>query len=306
MAAFRFSVADLLLLLTVMSWGIGFPIAKYAIETWPPLTFATIRYALTAILLLIWLYWRDGRLRFPRQDFWPILGLGLIGVALLQSVWIVALSNTSPAKASIIVSLSPVWATIMTTLKGGPKPQPRVWIGFGLALLGTMLLMNNSFTEFRLAGGSLLGDGMFVIVSLLWAGYTAYAPTYIARHGALNLTVWSVTLGTILLLPVALLDIAQFDPSTVAPLSWGSLAFSVVLAGVFGFVGWYEGVKQLGVARASVYSYLIPVFGVVSSTLLLNDGLSSVQLISAGVVLFGVVMVRSSSPVTVTSSRGRE
>lgn len=287
----RLRSGDALLLATALIWGLTFPVAKHVLAFLPPLPFAAVRYLLAALLLLGLLRWRQGSVRLVRADILPLCGIGLIGITVFQSLWANGLALTSASKAAILVSTSPIWAAVFTTLRGQRLPA-QAWAGVFLSLGGVFLVVNNSVTEIRLGGGTLLGDLMFLAGAALWAVYSALAPPYLARLGPLKVTAWTMLLGALGLAPFGAAGAAAVDWAALPLSTWAAFAFTVVLSAALGFLWWYEGIRQLGVNRAMVYSYLIPVSAVASAVLLLGESFGWAQILGSAVVLAGIRLAR--------------
>lgn len=285
------SRGDLYLLTTVAIWGNVFPVAKYVLGTLPPLTFAASRYFLAAIVLMLLLVWREG-LQLPRRrDLPALIAFGFFGVTVLQLLWTNALALTAASKGAILVALSPIFGMLITALRG-QRPTPLAWAGVVLSFAGVFLVINNSLTRFNLAGGSLVGDLLFLGVALCWAGYSVMAPPYLQRLGPLRVTAWSMLFGAVLLLPFMAIDLHRVDWNAVSWPIWIGFLYTAIPAGALGYLWWYEGISRLGVARSVIYSYLIPVFAVLSAVLFLGEHVSGYQLAGAAVVIAGLALTR--------------
>lgn len=283
---------DAYLLLTVIIWGNTFPTAKYVLGVLPPNVYASTRYLLAAITLMIVLVWRQGLVLPRRQDRLPLIGFGLLGITLMQLLWTNALSLTAASKGAILVAISPIWAMLITSLRG-QQPGIRAWCGVVLSFCGVFLVINNSITAINLGGGSLLGDLLFLTVAFCWACYSVFAPPYLARLGALYVSAWSMLFGALALTPFMLIGLDDVAWPAVGAGHWGAFLFTAILAGALGYLLWYEGIARLGVARSVIYSYLIPVFALVSATVFLGEQVSLVQLLGAAVVIAGLILTRS-------------
>jgi drug/metabolite transporter (DMT)-like permease len=295
-SGFGFSTADFYLLLTVFIWGNTFPVAKYILGFLPPMAYATTRYLLAALVLLGLMAMRGG-LQPPRRRDIPALALlGFIGVTMMQLLWTNALTFTAASKGAILVAVSPIFAMLMTTVRNLVKrestPGALAWSGVLLSFAGVFLVINNSLTGITLDGGDLVGDLMFLGVAFCWATYSVMGPRYIASLGALRVTAWSMLFGSLLLIPLSIVDIARADWGATTLTIWAGFLFTSVGAGALGYLWWYEGVAKLGVARAATYSYLIPVFAMISAALVLGESISLAQTIGAAVVLAGLMMTR--------------
>lgn len=286
-----FGGGDALLLLTVVIWGLTFPISKHILGHWPPMVFAAVRYVGAALFLMALLKIRQGSVAIPRADLLPLAGIGVLGITLFQSLWSNGLALTTASKAAILVSTSPIWAALWATLAGN-RPPALALVGVLLSFAGTFLVINNSFTEFNLSGGSLAGDLMFLGNAAIWAVYSAVAPPYLQRLGPLKVTAWAMLIGSVLLLPLAAFDVGAVDWGATPASVWSGLAFTIVLSAALGFVWWYEGLRRLGLTRAMVYSYLIPVCAVAGAVAFLGESFTWVQGAGAAVVLAGIRLAR--------------
>ncbi|MCW0232365.1 MAG: DMT family transporter [Ferrovibrio sp.] len=291
----RFERGDLYLLLTVIVWGNTFPTAKYVLGVIPPDIFASTRYLLAAFTLMGILIWREG-LKLPqRRDLLPLLGFGFLGITLMQLVWSTALSLSTASKGSILIATSPIWALILNSLRGQRLSLP-AWGGVVLSFGGVFLVINNSLTAITVGGGHILGDLMFLAVAFCWALYSVLSPPYLQRLGTLYVSGWSMLFGALLMTPVIAWRWNDAPWAAMQTSHWASFAYTVVLAGALGYLFWYEGIRRLGIARSVIYSYLIPVFAMISAVAFLGEHVSLVQLMGAGVVIAGLVLTRWTTP----------
>lgn len=288
----KFGRGDAYLLLTVVIWGNTFPTAKYVLGVLPPTVYASTRYLLAAATLMIVLAWRQGLVLPRRQDWLPLIGFGLLGITLMQLLWTNALSLTAASKGAILVAVSPIWAMLITSLRG-QKPGLIAWCGVVLSFAGVFLVINDSIAEIRLGGGSLIGDLLFLSVAFCWACYSVFAPPYLARLGALYVSAWSMLFGAVALAPFMLIGSDDIAWPAITATHWAAFLFTAILAGALGYLLWYEGIARLGVARSVIYSYLIPVFALVSAVAFLGEEVSLVQLFGAAVVIAGLIITRS-------------
>jgi drug/metabolite transporter (DMT)-like permease len=74
--------------------------------------------------------------------------------------------------------------------------------------------------------------------------------------------------------------------------SWVAAVYSTVLASGFAIATWQANVSRLGANRVLVYMYLVTIFGLAFSILLLGEGLSTEKLAGAAVIVLGVYLAR--------------
>jgi drug/metabolite transporter (DMT)-like permease len=284
---------DLAMLLSVIVWGNTFPTAKYVLTVLPPPVYAASRYLIAAATLMLVLALRGGLQPPRRRDLPGLAGLGAIGITAMQLLWTNALDLTTASKGAILVSVSPVFALLISSFRGQRLTAP-AWAGVALSFAGVFLVINNSVTRITLGGGSLAGDLLFLAVAFCWANYSVFATPYLASLGALRTTAWSMLFGALLLSPALAFGIGDIRWDGVTPGIVACYLFTAIVAGALGYLFWYAGIARLGIARAVIYSYLIPVFALLSAVLFLGEHISTVQLAGAAVVICGLVLTRIS------------
>jgi drug/metabolite transporter (DMT)-like permease len=143
-----------------------------------------------------------------------------------------------------------------------------------------------------LGEGSLAGDGLVALATLLAAVYVTVSRRLIAGMDALPLVTLQQTVGLLwsvlaLLVAAALgwvpLGLAGLSPATVGL----ALLTGVVQYGL-AFWLWLAGLRHLPASRATLFLSLIPVFGVAGGALALGERLGPTQWIGALLVLAAV------------------
>ncbi|WP_374630651.1 DMT family transporter [Ferrovibrio sp.] len=294
---------DFYLLATIMLWGNTFASAKIVMTELSPSVFVSSRFLIACILLLLLLRWR-GVLYLPRRRDLPMLILlGLLGISLNQYVWSAGLNLTTASKAAVLIATAPIFTNLFSIarhlIKGGSSdalPGPLAWFGILLSFGGVFLVLNNSLTAITLGGGSLLGDAAILFAAMLWAFYSVMATPYLKSMGALPVSAWTLFFGALGLLPIGLLNLGDVTSDAFTLPIIACFLFTAIGSAALGNLWWYEGISRLGVSRAAVYSYLIPVVAVVSANLLLGETFSLIQAFGAAIVLTGVAITRRFTP----------
>ncbi|MFW6209660.1 MAG: DMT family transporter, partial [Spirochaetota bacterium] len=96
------------------------------------------------------------------------------------------------------------------------------------------------------------------------------------------------------LTPFILMSLPAFGLAAftgLQPVTWFSAAFSGIFALALGNTLWSFGIKRIGSTNASVYGNLPPVFGILAGILVLNETLSTMQVLGALIILGGVALV---------------
>ena len=161
----------------VARW-VAIPIALGAISTSgilirlteaPPLATAAYRMlGASAILLAFSLLRQRTELRALSSGQIRLLVGGGVLVGLHFALWTSALFHTSVASAVLLTDTHPVFVALAAWGFLGEPTLPAVWLGIGLAMLGSGVI---GFGDLRLGGEALTGDAMAIGAAITFAGY---------------------------------------------------------------------------------------------------------------------------------------
>jgi drug/metabolite transporter (DMT)-like permease len=139
--------------------------------------------------------------------------------------------------------------------------------------------------------GTLAGDGLMLATALCGAAYGVLVQRALARYNALTVTTYAMVLGTLLLLPAALVEglvgvLPQLDRQTVA-----LVVFLGVFGGALGFFLWTFALTRLTPTQVAVYINLNPLVAMVLAAALLAEHLTIMFVAGFGAVLMGVLLL---------------
>ena len=135
----------------VLIWSTGFVVAKFGLPYAPPLTFLSIRFALSLLCFALWI--ALARVELPRgKQQWLHLAVSgvLIHAGYLGGVWVAIKAGMGSGLAALMVGLQPIltalWVAAMATKTGGgDKVTPRQWLGLAFGLGGLVLVVSRKF-----------------------------------------------------------------------------------------------------------------------------------------------------------------
>lgn len=136
------------------------------------------------------------------------------------------------------------------------------------------------------------GDVMMFVAVCCWAIYTLGARPLMQRHSPVGVTGLSMAFGTALYVPLVFPHVRAVDWTTVSRATWIALVYSALFALCVAYTIWYAAVREIGSARTSVYSNLVPVVALVAAVTFLHEPLSGRKLAGAAAVLAGVALTR--------------
>jgi len=280
------------LLVGMVAFGGTWPAGKLAAEHIAPATIATARFAAAAVLLWIWARMSRRPVRAPELgDVGLVAVLGLTVVFAYNLFFLYGLRHAPAADGSVIVpGLIPIVTTLLTWRVFGERPSRLAAIGLAVALVGLVVVANPTGD---VGSSRLLGDGLFVGASCSWAAYTIAGREATARFGSVSANVYATAAGSLMLLPLSFFGGGWSGAARAPASAWGGVAYLSVGGTVLGFVLFFEGVRLIGAARASAFALLVPIFGVVSSVLVLGEHLGPSLAVGGVIVLAGLWIAES-------------
>ncbi len=275
----------LLAFFSILVWGSTFISTTVLLRDFRPQEILFIRVSL-AILALTLFRPKRLRLKTPRHE-WYFAGAGLCGVTLYFLLENVALTFTSSANCSVILSTAPFFVALsIHWFFKGKVLSHWFYLGFLASMAGVALI---SFSG-RALHLNPLGDFLCVLAAMSWAGYSVFVKK-IDAHGydTLLVTRRIFCYGLLFLLPC--LPFLGFSPSLAAlvkPVNLLNFLYLGLGASALCFVAWNTSVKLLGAVKTSAYIYISPAITIVAARLLLRDPILPLALLGAGLTLLGL------------------
>ena len=292
----RTPAGELDLLALVVIWGVNFSVVKVVLQEVEPLAFNALRFPFAA--LTVWVLLRaQGRRLMPRRRDWPrVAWLSLFGHAAYQVFFIFGLSLTFAGNASLMLATVPMWIAILSPALGHERFSWVILGGVGITMSGMTLVILGGSAGMALGGVTLRGDLFMLASAVVWALYTVLGRRAVRRNGALEMTAWTLWLGTPAIVLMGLPGLMRTDLGSLSAGAWLGIAYAGVLAIGLAYFIWYRGVRRLGSSRTAVYSNLVPVAALLTAWLWIGETPRVLQVLGAGVILAGIAVVRLAPP----------
>jgi drug/metabolite transporter (DMT)-like permease len=230
--------------------------------------FLTVARASIAAVLALCLLWLFKEKRPARNQLVPliIVALGVVvGFPLLTAL---ALQYVTSAHSIVFVGLLPLATAVFGVLRGGEHPRPVFWI---FSVLGSLLVVGFAVAQGLTASPQ--GD-ILMLLAILACGLGYAEGAKLSRTlGGWQVISWALVLA----LPVMAALTFWRMPASFANIStpaWLSLAYVSLFSMLIGFVFWYRGLAQGGIAAVGQLQLLQPFFGLALAATLLHEHVS--------------------------------
>jgi drug/metabolite transporter (DMT)-like permease len=280
------------LALTALFWGGSFIAGRWVALEMPPFIAAAARYVVATAALVAYLRFREGVLPRPVGRQWlGICVLGATGIFAYNAFFFGALAQLPASRTALIIATNPAITAVTAWLIFRLHFAWWQWLGVAAAFAGVTIVVSHG--DLATLGTTALGRGEVLMFggALSWAVYTLVGRSMMSRRDALSplaTTTYASGFGLLLLTAAAAFELPEVSWDRVGPTELAAIAYLGLLGTAVGFVWFYEGVKALGAARASVFTNLVPVFGVTLAALVLDEPLLASMIVGGLVTLAGV------------------
>jgi len=277
------------IVLVMFLWAICFPLIKMGLPYAPHLTFAAIRAFIAGVtLLVIALILRRS---LPKGwKVWFILTLIGLGATTLGFFGMFHASEfVSPGIATVVSNTQPLMAILLALFILGEDLDTRGKLGMFLGFLGIVLialpgLLSTSDSTYLTGIGYILLSALGITISNVLIRYIA------AQIDALTAMGLQLFLGSIFL---ALIAIITEDTSTVewSPTFLFSLLGLSLPGTALAYWLWCHVLKKTELNRANVFSFLVPIFGLIMGAVFYEETYDLLVLAGIGLILTSIILV---------------
>ncbi len=288
--------AELAAFLTAAIWGTSFSFQKVALEQFNVAGFIALRYL--GMLILSWsvfLFWhRRTRqtIAVKRTDLAGLALAGGLGYALYIPLSTVGLSYTTAFSNALLIATSPLFAALLLRVLRMETIGPRHYLGMLLAGMGVALFVIPAMHAGASSGVS--GDLISLAAALFFAAYTVTSKPLLSRYPLLTVMTYALSLGTAPMILVLAPQIFALDWTRINSAGWAAFAWTVVVPVYVAWTIWGWTVARIGVARSTLFMYLVPIIGGLTSWWLLGEGFGPLKIVGACLTLTGLAMARRS------------
>jgi drug/metabolite transporter (DMT)-like permease len=271
---------------------VGGSVAASSLLTgFPVLGGQAVRYAIAAVLLVLWARLRRRRLPrvSPAEGLWLSLlaAFGLTGCSVAQ---IEATRLDDPAVVGVVIGAAPVLIAVLAPAVTRRRPSGRVLMAAGIVVAGSGAT--------QIGGGdghaaSLAGTVATIAALAGVAATSLLARPVLPRLGALALSAYAcaIAAGQLILLAVGLY-LTRGTPILAVPTATqaAALIYLIVVQTAIVFLAWYSAVDKLGVERAGLFNGVIPVATLAAVSAVGTGTVSGLQAAGAAAVAAGILV----------------
>jgi drug/metabolite transporter (DMT)-like permease len=255
------------------------PATRVAVMQFDPVFLTVARAAIAgALALCLLVVFRERRPARGDIASLVVVSLGVVvGFPLLTAL---ALQHVTSAHSIVFIGLLPLATAIFGVIRGGERPKPAFWF---FSLLGSALVVGFALSQGLTA--SPIGDAL-MLAAIIACGLGYAEGARLSRTlGGWQVICWALVLS----LPIMIGLVFLYMPPTFANIeapAWLGLGYVSLFSMLIGFVFWYRGLAQGGIAAVGQLQLLQPFFGLALAATLLHEPVTSLMLaVTVAVIL---------------------
>jgi drug/metabolite transporter (DMT)-like permease len=254
-----------------------------------PLELASIRAAVGFLAAAAWLVPRAaGRLRLRARELGFFAAYGVLGFALFETVFFMALARTTVAIAAALLYTAPAFVLLASRLLWHERIPPRKLLALGMVLAGVVLVTGALST--LAAGRSPLTPGAVLLGLGAGAGYalyTLFSKVATTRYGSDASLFWSFLFAAIALAFIA----PPLEPLLRRPDTLPALIALGIVPTLIPYALYLAALHRLRASTAAMLASFEPVIAALLAAAVLGEALDGTRAVGVALIVGAAVLI---------------
>jgi len=169
-------------------------------------------------------------------------------------------------------------------------------VGIFISIVGVLITVTSGNISGVIANGLSIGDIYMTLAVLSWAFYSIVIKSAIARLSALAALSYGALIGIVMLLPFTFIERGWSTLSNLTLTSTISLLYLGFFSAGIAYLWYFEGIKEVGASKSSVFLNLEPVAAILIGVVFLKEVLTLPLFIGAILVMGGLFLTSYTHP----------
>jgi drug/metabolite transporter (DMT)-like permease len=279
---------------TSVFWGLSFVSIKITVAVIPPMTLALLRFLIALATLLIVLKKVEPETHLIKGDI-PVMAVsGLLGVTAYYYFQNTGVKLTTASAASMILASIPILTIIGEFLVFKTKLSLLNIFSVILSIGGVYLVVAFSQQD---SPESLLGNLLMIGAAVSWVIYTLITRPLSTRYSQVAVVTYQFLFGTVALIPFTFFEAWQWQWQAIDYIIILHLIYLGLFCSALANYLYVYAMGILGVSSVSLFINLIPIVAVFSGCVVLQEPVSSLQILGGAVILCSVCFTNYGSTV---------
>jgi O-acetylserine/cysteine efflux transporter len=269
-------------------WGFNFVVIEIGLDSFPPILFSALRFSCAAFPAV--LLWSRGDIEWR----W-IISIGVtLGIVMFSFLFIGMYAGMPAGLSSLVLQIQAVFTILLSIFI--LRDMPTIWqkIGIIIAFLGIGFLAVDKYETTSFLG--------FILV--IASGF-AWAVSNILMKRCGNIDMFRLIIWMSIIPPIPLFLISLIFETghinALSNISWagaGSILYTGLISTVLAFAIWGRLFQKYSPNVVAPFSLLVPIFGIISSFIMLDEKFTHIELIASCIAFVGLSLIVFGSKLT--------
>jgi drug/metabolite transporter (DMT)-like permease len=276
------------LIAAMLCWGLSFVWYKQALEYFKPITLVLARLLISFPLLLIASILLKRLKKVDKKDIPTFLLLAFLEPFVYFLGESTGMQYVSSTVAAIIITTIPVFTATFSFFFLKERLAMNNYIGFGISFIGVILVIMADKENMHATFKGLV----FMLLAVFAAvGYGLIVKRIAAKYNSLTIVSVQNFIGAIYFIPLYFI----FEHKETINTNWTfnmliNMLYLAIFASTFAYLGFIQGLRKLGVSKATVFTNFIPVFTAIFAYFILKDSISGLKFSGIALVVGGLIL----------------
>ena len=278
----------------VLIWATGFIVARFGMPHAPPLSFLSMRYALSIACFGVWIVLAKVAWPQSRQQFMHLSVTGiLMHAGYLGGVWVAVKAGMGSGLSSLVVGFQPVLTAIWLSysLRGTDQPgiSRRQWLGLCLGFVGLLMVVWRKLTLGTALDHVTPANMAFAVTALLSITVgTLYQKRFVQACDVRSANTVQLFAALVVTLPLALMETEsmRWNAELVGAMAWSVLGLTLGGSSLL-----YLLIQRGAAASVTSLMYLVPPTTAMMAWFLFDESITLATLLGTALTAWGVSWV---------------
>ncbi len=286
----------IILVIQLLLSGGNYIIANEATQSIPPPNLTFLRTIISGIVYLLYMLYAQLPFRYRGRDLALLIFLSFISVSLNQFVFLYGMKYTTATEGALLYALTPIFVMLLSrTYLNERITLPKI-AGTAMAITGVaMIVMSKGSVEgngFRIELSHVKGDALILVAVMAWATFTTLGRKLVVRHGAINSTVFTALIGTVMFAPMGIWSSIGYKYSALSGGQWMEVLYLSLGTSIAGYVLWYYALGKIEASKVAVFTNGQPVITAILAYVFLKQGIALPFALGALITIGGVIITQ--------------
>lgn len=274
-----------------LMWGGVFIANSKLLAKMDALQVVTIRFSLISLAFVaIFAASPTLRPRLSRKQTGALLVAGALAIPGAQLPIVEGQNYLSPTLVAVFVTLTPIWAAVISAVWLKERFKPLQVVGFLVAFGGSVIVILTGTGDGDLTVDNPWGAALTMLTPICWAAYTVMSKPLTTQVPPMTAVGVSVIAGTLVMFPLYPHAVSAIDDIGVSGWLW--LLYLMFAGTILTYWIWFKALAVMPASKTSAYMYGVPLAALLWSWVVLDNVPSGIALIGGAVMIIGVVMTQ--------------